>query len=185
MLTPNGPSTEEFTSAFAASAQEFAERFFRQMTAGSCEANDHWRGEACAALWVAVQAVFDVSVLSPYERAELLRAITKKMLPFWQKHCARRGDISRMLARHPVQYGQRCSPGNLIRTADSIVAELLGGSGLSREATVPAQRVLSEDLVHHMFDDLHRIEDFKRRSERYRPGHSTTRALARRPAAKV
>jgi hypothetical protein len=176
VLTRNTPGPEEFAARFAASMREFATGFFEQVASAGPPENVNWRAEACAALWAATQAVFDSSVLSPYERRELIREITRNLVPFWQQQCASGGDMSQVLA-HRSAYGPAFAPGNLVGAADSIVLELMRSTGMSQTQPSTAGRTLASSLAERMLADLRRIDDYKKQRERRRPArYSMARA---------
>jgi hypothetical protein len=166
MLTRNTPGNE-FAGAFASSMREFAEIFFQQLAPACRSDGVNWRAEACAALWAATQAVFDSSVLSPGERKDLTREITRNLVPFWQRQCATRSDVSP--AYRPGDYNHASAPGNLVGAADSIVAELMRSCGVPLTERSVMERTLSGALAQRMLADLRRIDEYKKRRERRRP----------------
>ncbi len=167
MLTRNAPGPDEFATDFARSMREFAEVFFQQMAPACAPDNLTWRAEVCAALWAATQAVFDSSVLAPSERKDLVRAITRNLVPFWQRQCSM-GETRAQPSR-PGDYGHAFAPGNLVGAAESIVAELMRSAGIPPDHASVSGQPLAAALAHRMFADLRRIDEYKKGRERRRP----------------
>lgn len=154
----------EFASAFAASTQEFSEQLLRRFgTAGDTRAlASHWRTEACAAVWMATRATLDSSALAPIEREELLRILTRTLVPFWQRHCAtgeRPGGREQLFS----PYRALSRPGNLKLSARLIVAEFLRSAAAGDEPTEQKVDRLADLLAKRMAEDLRRLDEYKRR----------------------
>jgi hypothetical protein len=180
MHTQSTSGPQEFASGYASSMRQFAESFFEELAHVCPDENVLWRSEACAALWAATQAVFGSSVLSPGERNDLLREITRNLVPFWQRHCSNRPDASQTPSYRPGVYGYVFAPGNLAAAADSIVAELMRSTGAPRGQTSITERTLSAALAQRMLADLRSIDQYKNGRVRSRrpPRFSTGRATA-------
>ena len=146
--------------------REFAEVFFLEVAQASPPDDFNWRAEVCAALWAATQAAFDSSVLAPNERKELVRAITRKLVPFWQRHCATRD--SRPAPTRPGDYGL-FAPGNLVGAAECIVAELMRSTGIPQDHVHITSKALTAALARRMFADLRLIDEYRKGRERRRP----------------
>jgi hypothetical protein len=162
MHMQNTSDPQEFASGYASSMRQFAESFFEDFAPVCPDETIQWRREACAALWAATQAVFGSSVLSPGERNDLLREITRNLVPFWQRHCSNRPDASQAPSYRPGVYGYVFAPGNLAAAADSIVAELMRSTGVPQGQASIIGRKLSTALAQKMLADLRSIDNYKK-----------------------
>jgi hypothetical protein len=167
-MDTNARTPEEFTHDFATSIQEFTDQFGRQLAAARNEgdANENLRPEACAAIWAATQLVYSSSVLAPHERKELLRLLTRAMVPFWQKHCAGAQAVAGAQAQIPAEPATPSSrPGSFFGAANQIVGELMLRLGIEHSSSSVFGRVLATALANRMFADLRWINEYKRQIE--------------------
>lgn len=149
-------------STFAAASQEFAECFFAQVASAHADEvsiQEHWRTEACAAVWAAISATLDATNFSDEERAVLVPLVMQYMVPFWLKHCGCESDVSQMLTDRASRYLRNRQQGNLMKTAASIVSDLMEAAGTSRESRPKTGRLLTTTLAHRMLSDLQRLDD--------------------------
>jgi hypothetical protein len=123
----------------------------------------HVRREVCAAVWAAILAAFDASVLSAEEKAALSPLLQEKLIPLWEKHCASDPDVIGYLSERAAFYMQGRDPASQVATASVIVRRLLDEAGAVGETKRQLALKLIPLFAHRMLGDRTYIDDLKTR----------------------
>jgi hypothetical protein len=154
-------TAQQVAKGFADSGSRFAAAFVAHVESINVDGDslqEHWRFEACAAIWAAFIATFRASHFSNEEQAVLLPMVIQHLNPFWAKHCGSEPDVQQRLTDRAEHYLRRGEPGDVAQRAVCIVDALLQAAGT---ASIPAPitaRVLSHSLCQRMLADLARLD---------------------------
>jgi hypothetical protein len=154
-------TAQQVAKGFADSGSRFAAAFIAQLEATNADGvslQEHWRTEACAAVWAAISATFHASHYSKEEQAVLLPIVMQHLGPFWGKHCGHEPDMIRQLTDRAEHYLRSGEPGDVAQSAANIVSALLAAVGTANTSRPITGRVLASSLSHRMLADLRRLD---------------------------
>lgn len=163
----DGLSAGQLAKDYGAGLNEFANQvvaIFDELTEAEATVPvDQRRREICAALWATILHALSASALTEEERGKVMPLLLEVLVPLWKNHCTSEPDIATMLNDRSKHYLRGRDETNQIKTAASIVNDLLESVGAVDGIKPRLTRTLTPMFAYRMVSDVEKINDVRAR----------------------